>query len=201
MARFFPATEVQQNNIVDIVEKDAAVFFSTDLDSATSTLMPSIELLVHDNVNGPITQDIAHGLYQSPHQISPDGKITFLSGAREVGLELATCLATLLEVNSKKTLYIPHAYALPAEIESLQDRFGGRVLELAGRVYIRCSGPNVDPELVRQALARMMCGYSVGWLLDRDLPTGKPCSAVVPIFDGEGWAICGESFSPRSRVN
>lgn len=201
MARFFPATEEQRCVIVDIVDRDATVLFPASLNKFIGELASCIELMVHDEVTGPIPQDIAHGLPQSPSQISPDGNIIFLSGAREVGMELATRLAAALEVDDKKTLYVPHAYAAPAEIESLQDEFNGRVLEITGRVYIRYSGPDIAPELIRRALVSMICGYSVGWLLDCDFPVGKPCSAVAPVFDGEGWVILGKSvFSPSKII-
>jgi len=202
MARLFPAAEEQRSVIADIVEKDAAVFFSAGLNVTIAGSASSLELMVHDDVSGPIPHDIAHGLPQSPNQISPDGSATFLSGAREVGMELATRLTTILGIDRTKVLYIPHAYAEPAEIESLQDEFNGLAMEMAGRVYIRCSGPNIAPELVRRALVSMIGGYSVAWLLDFDLPEGKPCSAVVSVFDGEGWAIFGKSvFLPIHRTN
>ena len=200
MARFFLATEEQRSVIADIVERDASGFFSDNLTRTIEGIASCIELMVHDDVVGPIHQSIAHGLPQSPHQTSSDGSVIYLSGAREVGMDLATRLVAVLEEDRNKVLYIPHAYANPVEIDSLQGEFNGNVLELAGKVYIRFSGPNILPELIRRALASMICGYSVGWLLERDLPAGNPCSAVVPIFDGEGWAVLGKSVFLQARA-
>lgn len=200
MARLFSASEEQQGIIADIVSEDAAAFLSADMGEAVKALTSSVELMVHDDVIGPLPRNIAHGLPQSPYEISPDERAVFLSGAREVGMEVAAYLAASLAGDVDKVLYIPHAYAMPAEIESLQDEFGARVLEVIGRVYIRCSGRDIDPELVRRAIGSMMCGYSVGWLLDSDIPEGTPCSAIVPVFDGEGWAILGKSIvSPMKK--
>lgn len=201
MARHFLATEEQRSVITDIVERDASDFFSVDLTKTVEGIASSIELMVHDDVVGPIHQNIDHGLPQSPHQVSSDGRVTYLSGARDVGMDLATRLVAVLEADRNKVLYIPHAYAKPTEIDSLQDEFNKNALELAGRVYIRCSGSNIVPDVIRRALASMICGYSVGWLLDCDLPAGNPCSAVVPIFDGEGWAILGKSVLPESHAS
>jgi hypothetical protein len=199
MAQFFLATKEQRSVITDIVQRDASGFFSAaNLTKTVEGIASCIELMVHDDVVGPIHQSIAHGLPQSPHQVSSDGSVVYLSGAREVGMDLATRLVAVLEVDHNKVLYIPHAYANPVEINSLQGEFNKNVLELAGKVYIRCSGPNIASELIRRALASMICGYSVGWLLDGDLPAGNPCMAVVPIFDGEGWAVLGKSVFPHN---
>jgi len=193
MARLFPISKEQQDGIVDIVEKDAS-FFSDGLGGEAGRLAVSTELMVHGDVVGPLPQSLDHGLPQSPRQISSNEGVAFLSGAREIGMEVATCLAAILAMDSNKVLYLPHAYARPTEIDSLQEDFGGLVLEVAGRVYIKGTGPGVQPELLRRALASMICGYSVGWLLDTDLPESMPSSAVVPVFDGEGWAVAGKSI-------
>lgn len=193
MARLISASEEQQRILANIAWEDAAAFFPALAGTALNALTSSVELIVHDNVVGPLPRNIAHGLPQSPRGILSGEGVVFLAGAREVGIELATSLVTNLAEDVNRVLYVPHAYAVPSEIESLQDEFGGRVLEVIGRVYIRCSGNDVLPDLVRRAIGSMICGYSVGWLLNSDLPEGKPCSAIVPIFDGEGWAILGKS--------
>lgn len=193
MAHLLPVTDEQRSAIFSIVERDAAEFFLGGLATSIEMDLSYLELMVHNDVISTGHQDIAHGLPKSPRQVLTGGNAVFLSGAREVGIELAIYLAAILEADRNKCLYIPHAYARPAEIVSLQGDFDGRVIAIDERVYIRCSGPSVSPELIRRALASMICAYSVGWLLDREFPRGRPCLAVVPLFDGEGWAIMGKA--------
>ncbi len=160
---------------------------------------PSLELMVHSDVAGPLPANIGHGLPQSPRCPTSDGGLVFLSGGRTLGLEVATYLVEALSIDASRVLYIPHAYARPDEMKSLQDDFSGNVVEVRGRVYVRSCGPAIEPELVRRALACMIGGYSVAWLLGSDLPDVKPCSAVVPVFDGEGWAVLGQSILPAVK--
>ncbi|MDF4004127.1 hypothetical protein P3W33_12055 [Luteibacter sp. PPL552] len=198
MANYFEASKEQRDAITAIVLEDSAVFFQNAGSALAEMVNRPIELMVHDHVTGPVPSNLAHGLPQSPvEDLHEDGRITFLSGGRDVALQLSTQLQRCLVENIEKILLIPHAYATINEISSLQDDFDGNVVEVNGRVYVKTSAGSASIEVLRRALSSMIGCYSVGWLLTRDFPEGSPCSAIVSVFDGEGWALVGSPLGVR----
>jgi hypothetical protein len=62
-------------------------------------------------------------------------------------------------------------------------------IELEGHLWVRFSGREVDPELIRRSLATMLGAYSVAWLVAGPEIHSRPITAFVSVFDGEGWAV------------
>ena len=203
MANIFEVSEQQRDAIIDIVRESWTTFFIEGYPPQTVTTNIPIGLMVHDHVNGPLPTNLAHGLPQSPvEDLSSTGQVTFLTGGRQVALELASRLQILLGEDMEKVLYIPHAYANVDEIPSLQEDFDGNVVKVNDKVFVKISGSSVSIEVIRKALGSMIGCYSVGWVVTPDLPDARFCSAIVPVFDGEGWALVGrQSYSQGVATN
>lgn len=67
------------------------------------------------------------------------------------------------------------------------------MITFSERVYVIFSPERADPEIIRRALASMIGGYSVAWLFDDAGALIHPVGAVIPIFDGDGFALMAPS--------
>jgi hypothetical protein len=59
--------------------------------------------------------------------------------------------------------------------------------------YVTFNAGCADPEIIRRALTRMIGCYSVAWLFDDAGTLVRPAVAVIPIFDGDGFALMARS--------
>jgi len=153
----------------------------------------SVELLVHEAIRRPVDGDISHGIPETPTAPSLDGRATLMTGAMAVGSSFAASLSMAISASDCVRLFVPHAYAMPNEVESLQDRYGGNVVAFSENVYVMFNSGCADPEIIRRALTRMIGGYSVAWLFDDGETLVHPVVAIVPIFDGDGFALMARS--------
>lgn len=161
--------------------------------SIPNDFQSSVELLVHEAIRHSVDGDINHAIPETPTERSLDGRVTLMSGAMDVGRSFAASLSMAISRNDGLRLLVPHAYAVPNEVASLQDDFGGNVVTFSERVYVTFKSGHADPEIVRRALASMIGGYSVAWLFDDAGALAHPVVAVVPIFDGDGFALVARS--------
>jgi len=152
-----------------------------------------VELLVHESIRHPVDGDISQAIPETPTAPSLDGQVTLMTGAMAVGRSFAATLSLAISRNDRLRLLVPHAYAVPNEVASLQHDFGGNVVIFSEGVYVTFSSGHTDPEIVRRALASMIGGYSVAWLFDDADALVRPVVAVVPIFDGDGFALIARS--------
>ena len=155
----------------------------------------SVELLVHEAIKHPVDGDIKHAIPETPTAPSLDGRVTHMPGATAVARCFAASLSLAISRNDRLRLLAPHAYAVPSEVDSLQDDFDGNVVSFSERVYVTFKAGRVDPEIVRRALASMIGGYSVAWLFDDAEALTNPVIAIVSIFDGDGFALMARSPS------
>lgn len=186
-------TPIQQHSITSIVMKDIERHpFGHPL-LIPDDFQSSVELLVHDTICHPVDRDISHAIPESPTVPSLDGRVTLMAGGMDVGSALAASLSMAISVNERIRLLVPHAYAMPNDIGSLQDRYGGNVVAFSEKVYVMFSAGCADPEIIRRALTRMIGGYSVAWLFDDAGSLVRPVVAVIPIFDGDGFGLMARS--------
>jgi hypothetical protein len=143
-------------------------------------------IVVRQEFDGAIPDNLAHGL--------PPGPPVTGAPVTAVDNALATAMARFLAVETRASLHVPLPLAIPSELEKLRGKFGDRVYELKGRVWVRFSGREVDPELIRRSLATMLGAYSVAWLVVGPEIHSRPITAFVSVFDGEGWAVLGDGY-------
>lgn len=139
-----------------------------------------------------ISEDIYQAISDTPTIRSVDGHVTLMSGAMSVRSSLSDSLSRAISSNNRPRLLVPHAYALPHEVASLQEDFDGNVVTFSERVYVSISSGDADAQIVRRALACMIGCYSVAWLFE-DAALVHPVIAIVPIFDGDGFALVAPS--------
>lgn len=188
-------TPILQHSITSIVMEDIERRpFGHPL-SIPDDFPSSVELLVHEKICHSVDGDISHAIPESPTVPSLDGRVTHVAGAMAVGGALAASLSMAMSVNDRIRLLVPHAYAMPNEIGSLQERYGGNVVAFSENVYVTFSVGCADPEIIRRALTRMISGYSVAWLFDDAGSLVRPAVAVIPIFDGDGFALMARSWT------
>jgi hypothetical protein len=116
-----------------------------------------------------------------------------MAGAMAVGSSVAASLSSAISRNSSLRLLVPHAYAVPKEVDSLQDDFDENVAVFPGGVYVMFKSGRTEAETVRRALASMIGCYSVAWLFDDADAMSSPVIAIVPVFDGDGIAMMSSS--------
>lgn len=149
----------------------------------------SIDVLVLSSMADAIPQDLAHGIPPPLARGTPGDHPGELTGATSLGGLVASRLDRAISAGGKMALLVPHAYALPREVESLQKEFGGNVVALGTNVFVRFESGRSTAETIRGALANMICGFSVAWLFaDAGAPL-EPVLALVSIFDADGFAI------------
>jgi len=193
MLRALLPTPSQQRSITGVVMEDIERRpFGHPL-SIPDDFQSSVELLVHEAISHPVDEDISRGIPESPTVPSVGGQVTLMAGAMAVGSALAVSLSVAISKNDCLSFLVPHAYALPNEVASLQDRYGGNVVTFSEKVYVMFNPGCADPEIIRRALTRMIGGYSVAWLFDDGGGLDHPVLAVVPIFDGDGFALMARS--------
>lgn len=155
----------------------------------------SIELLIHQAVHLHVDGDIGQAIPETPSAPSAGGRVTLMTGAMAVGRSFAASLSLAISRNNSLRLLVPHAYAVPKEVDSLQDDFDGNVVAFPGGVYVMFKSGRTEAETVRRALASMIGCYSVAWLFDDADALSSPVIAIVPVFDGDGFAIMSSSKS------
>lgn len=153
----------------------------------------SVELLVHKAVHIHAAGGLNHALPDTPSAPSMDDRVTLMTGAMAVGRSFAASLSLAISKNNTLRLLVPHAYAVPKEVDSLQDDFDGNVAVFPGGVYVMFKRGRTESETVRRALGSMIGCYSVAWLFDDADVLTSPVIAIVPIFDGDGFAIMSSS--------
>lgn len=166
---------------------------------STSTEFQSIDLLVHEAVRHVIDQDIFQAISDSPAVPALDGLGTLVVGGMAVGKSLAENLAEMISSDARLTLLVPHAYAIPDEVATLQDDFDDSVVAFSDKVYVIFKGLRANAEIIRRALASMIGGYSVAWLFDDEGALACPAAAIVSIFDGDGFAVVTWSRGDLTR--
>ncbi|QWT21253.1 hypothetical protein KPL74_04455 [Bacillus sp. NP157] len=114
----------------------------------------AVELIVHRSVQPPVEQELSHALADTPTLQGADGDVTVMTGAMVVGAAVATRLAATLAWDNRLTLVVPHAFAIPSEVESLQAEFEGRVVAYNDQVLIRFGNDEATPESIRRAILR-----------------------------------------------
>lgn len=186
-------TPSQRNSVANIVTDDIKRSPFGHPIAISGDFQSSVELLVHEAVCHPVDGDISNAIPETPTTPSLDGQVTLMTGAMTVGSSLAKSLSTAVSRNDHLRLLVPHAYATSEEVASLQDDFGGNVCAFSKGVYVTFRSGHTDPEIVRRALASMIGGYSVAWLFDDAGALSHPVIAVVPIFDGDGFALVAPS--------
>jgi hypothetical protein len=193
MLRTLLPTSNQRHSVTNVVTDDIERRpFGYPL-SIPDDFQSSVELLVHEAIKHPVDGDIKHAIPETPTAPSLDGRVTLMTGAMAVGRCFAASLSLAISRNDRLRLLVPHAYAVPNEVASLQGDFGGNVVTFSEGVYVTFRAGHVDPEIVRRALASMIGGYSVAWLFDDAGALAHPVIAVVPIFDGDGFALMARS--------
>jgi len=193
MLRTLLPTSNQRRSITNVVTDDIERRpFGHPL-SIPDDFQSSVELLVHEVVSRPVDEDISHAILDSPTVPSLDGRVTLMAGAMAVGSALSASFSMAISRNDCLRFLVPHAYAVPNEVASLQDDFDGNIVAFSDRVYVMFSAGHTDPEIVRRALASMIGGYSVAWLFDDAGALVRPAVALVPIFDGDGFALVARS--------
>ncbi|URL58176.1 hypothetical protein IM816_16500 [Luteibacter flocculans] len=193
MLRTLLPTDSQRHSITNVVTDDIERRpFGHPL-SIPDDFQSSVELLVHEAVRHPVDGDISQGIPETPTAPSLGGRVTLLTGAMAVGSSFAASLSAAISRNDRLRLLVPHAYAVPTEVASLQDDFGGNVVTFSEGVYVTFRSGHAGPEIVRRALASMIGGYSVAWLFDDGEALYHPVIAAVPIFDGDGFALVARS--------
>jgi hypothetical protein len=193
-------TPDQQRSIISVVAEDIERRpFGHQL-SIADDFLSSVELCVHEAACQPVDGDIFQAIPESPTVSSPDGRVTLLVGAMAVGGALAASLSVAISSDDRLTLLVPHAYAMPSEVESLQDSYGGSVVTFSENVYVRFDCWHADPEIIRGALTNMIGGYSVAWLFDDAGALARPVVAVVSVFDGDGFALIAGSRTSATAL-
>lgn len=193
MLRTLLPTSSQRHAVTNVVADDIERCpFGHPL-SIPEDFQSSVELLVHQAIRHSVDGDISHAIPETPTESSLHGRVTLMTGAMAVGSAFAASLSRAISRNDRLRLLIPHAYAVPNEVASLQDDFGGNVVTFSERVYVALRFGHADPEIVRRALASMIGSYSVAWLFDDAGALFHPVVAVVPIFDGDGFALMAPS--------
>lgn len=157
-----------------------------------------VRLMAHPEARIPESGLLSTALGGMPTIASSDGRVTFLSGAIQVGAALAVSLSEAILADPTLSLWIPHGYAVPGEIASLQPKFGAHAVAVGGHVYMKFQGAGIEPELIRRALASMIGCYSVGWLVSAAPGQYVAKLAIVPIFDGDGFALVGPMAPART---
>lgn len=186
-------TSTQRSSITSILDDDIKRCpFGHPL-LITDEFRSRVELLVHKEVKHPLDLDISQAIPDSPTVPSLDGRITLVAGGMAVGGSLSVNLSTMISEDNQLTLLVPHAYAVPSEIASLQEDFDGNVVTFSDNVYIIFRSDQADPEIVRRAFASMIGCYSVAWLFDDAGALTRPVAAMVSIFDGDGFALMARS--------
>jgi len=158
-------------------------------------LQASIDLLVLSSMASDIPQDIAHGIPPPSLRNAPSHHPGGLTGATSLGGLVASGLNRAISSDRRMTLLVPHAYALPSEVDSLQEDFGGNVIALGENVYVRFESGRSTAETIRRALASMISGFSVAWLFADAGALVEPRLALVPIFDADGFAVLARTTS------
>jgi hypothetical protein len=193
MLRTLLPTSSQLHSVTKVVSDDIERCpFGHPL-STPDDFQSSVELVVHGAIRHPVDGDISHAIPETPTAPSLDGRMTLMTGAMAVGSAFAASLSMAISKDDRLRFLVPHAYAVPSEVPSLQDDFGGNVVTFSEGVYVAFGSGHTDPEIVRRALASMIGGYSVAWLFDDADVLVHPVAAVVPIFDGDGFALVARS--------
>lgn len=193
MLRTLIPTSNQRRSVTTVVTEDLERRpFGHPL-SVPDDFYSSVELLVHEAISRPVDVDISHAIPDSPTEPSLDGRVALMTGAMAVGRALAANLSMAISKNDCLRLLVPHAYAVPSEVASLQDDFGGNVVAYSDAAYVLFSAGRADPEIIRRALASMIGSYSVAWLFNDAGTLVSPVVAVIPVFDGDGFALMAQS--------
>jgi hypothetical protein len=198
MLKTFIPTPSQQSSIIRIVTEDINRRPFGRPVAVPANFGASMELIVHASIRGPIDQYIFQAIPASPVVPLPGGGMTLAEGAMAVGSALAASLGQAITANQQMRLLVPHAYAVPKEVDALQGRYGGNAVIFSDNVYVAFSAGHADPVIIRRALARMIGGYSVAWLFDDNGSLVRPVAAVVRIFDGDGFALIGRLAAASS---
>ena len=193
MLRSLLPTSSQRLSVTDIVADDIERRSFGHLLSIPDGFHSSVELLVHESISHSVEEDISFGISDSPTVPALGGRGTLMVGAMSVYRALATNISTAISENDRLTFLVPHAYAIPSEADSLQGTFGGNVVTFNDGVYVKFRDTSFDPEIIRRAMASMIGCYSVAWLFDDGEALVHPVVAVVPIFDGDGFALVAPS--------
>lgn len=198
MLKTFIPTPSQQSSIIRIVTEDIDRRPFGRPVAVPANFGASMELIVHASIRGPIDQDIFQAIPASPVVPLSGGCMTLAEGAMAVGSALAAGLGAAITANQQMRLLVPHAYAVPKEVDALQSRYGGNAVIFSDNVYVAFSAGTADPGIIRRAFARMICGYSVAWLFSDNGSLVRPVAAVVRIFDGDGFALIGRLAAASS---
>lgn len=193
-------TPSQQSAIAGIVVEDIDRRPFGHPISVPTGFHSSVELLVSGRIQGPVDGDIFHGIPDSPAVPMLGGRITLAEGSMAVRSALAESLSRAISANEQVVLLVPHAYALPKEVESLQSRYGGNMAIFSDNVYVAFSADCADSQIIRRALARMIGAYSVAWIFNDAEVLAQPVAAVVSVFDGDGFALVGRSVTRGSSL-
>jgi hypothetical protein len=198
MTRIVDASAIQRRDITAIVADDvereplgSRMIIPDGFDSV-------VRLMAHPEARIPESGLLSTALGGMPTIASSDGRVTFLSGAMQVGAALAGSLSEAIQADPTLSLWIPHGYAVPGEIASLQPTYEGHAVVVGGHVYMKFQGAGIEPELIRRALASMIGCYSVGWLVSAAAGPAVARLAIVPIFDGDGFALGGPMAPTRT---
>lgn len=189
------AASLQEAALKAIIEADALANFHDIAKGDLAAIVANVCLLTHAEVGEMVpASDLLQGLEQSPVAISGDGVVSLLTGANDVASHLSSELSMLLHDDATATLQVPHAYATQAEIDSLVARNHIPMRVQADQVYYCFDAMNCESELIRKSLGSTIAMHSVAWVFSGAGHNKKPALALVPIFDGDGWALAG-SFS------
>lgn len=186
------AASSQEAALKALILTSALATFPEMAEADFSSVLADIRLLVHAEIgNTASTHDLTLGLEHSPTVTSGDGVVALLTGANEVDGHLSSALSVFVRGNVAASLLIPHAYAIADEIDSLVARNHIPMRFQGGHVYYCFDAKNSTPESINKALSSSIAMYPVAWVFSVVGQDCKPILAIIPVFDGDGWALAG----------